>query len=341
MKENRCGLGLSRVNINIISSSSPSNIHFIINSPSGKIPREDEVRIRNASLAQKIPIMTTLRAAQATTRDLSSMRALAAPGLTPERRLAMQEAFGTPPLADYGLSEVPGHAAHGVDEPEAKMLTTEGRPFEGTEIRILGCLIEKQATNPETYPLTLNALVLACNQKTSREPVMNLSPGQVGQSLRALEGQGFTRLVMGSRADRWEHRVDKALELVPAQVILTGLLFLRGPQTVNELLTRSGRMHDFEVSTVLPAHGHPFHDLAGRADDIARHHDERLDILRNVGRSELHLGTVAEFMRYLFKERAWGDMAESETFAHLEHLRLLGEATVTEVDGLLAYAIND
>ncbi|MFJ2333602.1 YceH family protein [Pseudomonas helleri] len=115
-----------------------------------------------------------------------------------------------------------------------------------TEIRILGSLIEKQATNPETYPLTLNALVLACNQKTSREPVMNLTQGQVGQSLRALEGQGFTRLVMGSRADRWEHKVDKALELVPAQVVLLGLLFLRGPQTLNELLTRSNRMHDFE-----------------------------------------------------------------------------------------------
>lgn len=114
------------------------------------------------------------------------------------------------------------------------------------EVRILGCLIEKKATSPETYPLTLNALVTACNQKTSREPVMNLTQGQVGQSLRALEGRGLTRLVMGSRADRWEHRVDKALELVPAQVILSGLLFLRGPQTVNELLTRSNRMHDFE-----------------------------------------------------------------------------------------------
>ena len=75
---------------------------------------------------------------------------------------------------------------------------------------------------------------------------MNLSPGQVGQSLRALEGRGFARLVMGSRADRWEHRVDKVLELVPAQVVLMGLLFLRGPQTLNELLTRSARMHDFE-----------------------------------------------------------------------------------------------
>ncbi|AKT30696.1 DUF480 domain-containing protein [Pseudomonas syringae pv. actinidiae] len=117
-----------------------------------------------------------------------------------------------------------------------------------TEVRILGCLIEKQATNPETYPLTLNALVIACNQKTSRDPVMNLTQGQVGQSLRALEGRGLTRLVMGSRADRWEHKVDKGLELVPAQVILTGLLLLRGPQTVSELLTRSNRMHDFEDS---------------------------------------------------------------------------------------------
>ncbi|WP_339545168.1 YceH family protein [Pseudomonas sp. RA_35y_Pfl2_P32] len=124
--------------------------------------------------------------------------------------------------------------------------STEDLRLSSTELRILGCLIEKQATSPETYPLTLNAVVIACNQKTSREPVMNLSQGQVGQSLRALEGRGFTRLVMGSRADRWEHRLDKALELVPAQVILSGLLFLRGPQTVNELLTRSGRMHDFE-----------------------------------------------------------------------------------------------
>ncbi|QQX56809.1 YceH family protein [Pseudomonas chlororaphis] len=126
--------------------------------------------------------------------------------------------------------------------------SSEQLQLSSTELRILGSLIEKQATSPETYPLTLNALVIACNQKTSREPVMNLTQGQVGQSLRALENRGFARLVMGSRADRWEHRLDKALELVPAQVALAGLLFLRGPQTVNELLTRSGRMHDFEDS---------------------------------------------------------------------------------------------
>lgn len=119
-------------------------------------------------------------------------------------------------------------------------------PLTTVEARVLGCLIEKQATTPEVYPLTLNALVLACNQKTSREPLMNLTAGQVGQGLRSLEGRGLTRLVMGSRADRWEHRADKALELVAAQVVLIGLLLLRGPQTVNELLTRSSRMYAFE-----------------------------------------------------------------------------------------------
>jgi uncharacterized protein YceH (UPF0502 family) len=119
-------------------------------------------------------------------------------------------------------------------------------PLTVAEARALGCLIEKQTTTPEAYPLTLNALVLACNQKTSREPVLNLSPGQVGQALRSLEGRQLARLVMGSRADRWEHRADKGLELVAAQVALISLLLLRGPQTVNELLTRSSRMHDFE-----------------------------------------------------------------------------------------------
>ena len=122
------------------------------------------------------------------------------------------------------------------------------------EARVLGCLIEKQLTTPEAYPLTLNALMLACNQKTSREPVLNLTAGQVGQALRSLEGREMARLVMGSRADRWEHRADKALELVAAQVVLIGLLLLRGPQTINELLTRSSRMHDFDDAEQVQHH---------------------------------------------------------------------------------------
>lgn len=137
------------------------------------------------------------------------------------------------------------------DEPQAPV---SPEPLNAIEARILGCLIEKQALTPESYPLTLNALVTACNQKTSREPVMQLTSGQIGQQLRALEGRGLLRLVMGSRADRWEHRVDRALELVQAQTTLIGLLLLRGPQTLNELLTRSSRMHDFEDSEQLLHH---------------------------------------------------------------------------------------
>jgi uncharacterized protein YceH (UPF0502 family) len=133
------------------------------------------------------------------------------------------------------------------DQPDSQASSPLGdEPLNSSEARVLGCLIEKQATTPESYPLTLNAVVLASNQKTSREPLMNLTQGQVGQSLRSLEGRGLTRLVMGSRADRWEQRCEKTLELVPAQVILTGLLLLRGPQTLNELQTRSQRMHDFD-----------------------------------------------------------------------------------------------
>ena len=133
------------------------------------------------------------------------------------------------------------------DHTETESATESGAPLlTPIEGRILGSLIEKQATTPETYPLTLNALVLACNQKTSREPVMNLEPGQVGQALRKLEGRGLTRLVMGARADRWEHQAGKALELIPPQLALLTLLLLRGPQTVSELFTRSGRLHPFE-----------------------------------------------------------------------------------------------
>lgn len=114
------------------------------------------------------------------------------------------------------------------------------------EARIVGSLIEKQLTTPETYPLTLNALVLACNQKTSREPLMNLEPGAVGNALRKLESRQWVRHVSGARAERWEHTAERVLDLIKAQRVLLGLLLLRGPQTLNELLTRSERMHAFE-----------------------------------------------------------------------------------------------
>lgn len=98
------------------------------------------------------------------------------------------------------------------------------------------------------------------------------------------------------------------------------------------------RMHGIEgVTKVLPAHGHPFDDLGGRAKAIRRHHEHRLDVIRSAA-GELQTGTVPQFMQRLFSERSWGNMAESETFAHLEHLRVLGELTAGQRDGQTVFS---
>lgn len=113
------------------------------------------------------------------------------------------------------------------------------------EARVLGCLVEKAALTPESYPLTLNAAVVACNQKTSREPVLELDPGQVGHALRTLEDKGLVKVVHGSRALRYEHRADEGLRVTPEQRALLALLLLRGPQTLAELYARSERLWRF------------------------------------------------------------------------------------------------
>lgn len=127
--------------------------------------------------------------------------------------------------------------------------------LDATEARIIGCLIEKQATTPETYPLTLNAIVVACNQKSSRDPVMDLELGKVGHTVRELETKGLVAATLGARASRYEHRFDSIYDVRPRQRALLALLMLRGPQTVNELYARSERLSDFpdaaEVSSVL------------------------------------------------------------------------------------------
>lgn len=113
------------------------------------------------------------------------------------------------------------------------------------EARVLGALMEKERTTPEAYPLTQNALISACNQKSSREPVMNLSPGEVGHTLRALEGRGLLRTESGSRSERFAQLLGRELGLNDKRQALVALLLLRGPQTVNELLSRSARLADF------------------------------------------------------------------------------------------------
>jgi uncharacterized protein YceH (UPF0502 family) len=113
------------------------------------------------------------------------------------------------------------------------------------EARVLGCLVEKEATTPEQYPLTENSVLLACNQKTSRDPVMELSAGEVGHALRRMEERRLLRSVHGSRAQRYEHRLADAYAVTRAQQALLALLLLRGPQTAPELLQRCERVQRF------------------------------------------------------------------------------------------------
>jgi len=113
------------------------------------------------------------------------------------------------------------------------------------EARLLGCLIEKEATTPETYPLTVNAAQAAANQKTARDPVMALDAGAVNHALRQLEQKGLAKQVFSSRAERYEHRTAAFFGIPQQQVALLGLLALRGAQTVHELLARAERLCRF------------------------------------------------------------------------------------------------
>ncbi|ESY44195.1 YceH family protein [Mesorhizobium sp. RSR380A] len=110
------------------------------------------------------------------------------------------------------------------------------------EARVLGCLIEKKELTPDVYPLTLNAALAAANQKTAREPVMALEPTEVHRTLKLLEQKGLVRQMFGSRVERYEHQMAQRFSLTRPQTAVIGLLLLRGPQTVHELLARAERM---------------------------------------------------------------------------------------------------
>jgi len=115
------------------------------------------------------------------------------------------------------------------------------------EVRVLGCLLEKQRTTPDQYPLSLNALRLAANQTTSRDPVTDYDEAAIRKALETLGDRGWTRLASGpgSRAAKFRHLLDDALQLAPPQLALLAVLMLRGPQTAAELRSRSERLHAF------------------------------------------------------------------------------------------------
>jgi uncharacterized protein YceH (UPF0502 family) len=128
---------------------------------------------------------------------------------------------------------------------------------DAVEIRILGCLVEKQRTTPDVYPLTLNALRLACNQSTNRDPVVSYDQEMIRTALARLSRKGWARLAsgQGSRVVKYRHLLDEALGVTPGQLAVLAVLMLRGAQTPGELKGRTERMYPFaalrEVQAVL------------------------------------------------------------------------------------------
>ena len=124
-------------------------------------------------------------------------------------------------------------------------------PLTPAEARVLGTLMEKARTVPDSYPLSLNAVVSGCNQKTSREPLMNVSDAQAQEALDALKLLSLVFESSGSRVARWEHNFQRGIGVPDQSAVLLGLLMLRGPQTAGELRIHSERWHRFaDISSV-------------------------------------------------------------------------------------------
>jgi uncharacterized protein len=133
------------------------------------------------------------------------------------------------------------------------------------EVRVLGALIEKGITTPEYYPLSLNALVNACNQKSSRDPVMELSEADVRTALFEMEQLGLVRVLSDARVSKFEQLAYGKLSLGRPEIAVLGLLFLRGPQTPAELRARAERMYTFDDTTGVTA---ILDRLAGREEPL-------------------------------------------------------------------------
>lgn len=139
------------------------------------------------------------------------------------------------------------------------------------QLRVIGSLVEKEATVPDTYPMTLKGLQTACNQKNNREPVTDLDSHVVQRALDELKALGLVRFVHashGARTTKYRHVLDERLRLSPGELALLAVLFLRGPQTLNELRTRTERAHAFDDLDQVEA---TLEDLADRDEPLVVH----------------------------------------------------------------------
>lgn len=167
-------------------------------------------------------------------------------------------------------------------QPDAMVDVPEVLDLTAPQARVLGCLIEKQATTPDVYPLTLKALTTACNQSTNRDPVVDYDPQLVETTTLALKAKGLARVVhpaSGERATKYRHVADEALGLAPPELAVVCVLLLRGAQTLSELKARTERIHAFgsvgDVESTLEELSRRERPIVARVDRAPGHKEDR------------------------------------------------------------------
>jgi len=195
------------------------------------------------------------------------------------------------------------------------------------ETRVLGCLIEKELTTPEYYPLSLNALTNACNQKSNRDPIMILEDEDV---VRALESLRFNQLAIvsadGGRVAKYRHLLSEKMQLVPAELALLCELLLRGPQTVGELRTRCERMQSFAD---LAAVEETLHELLERQPPLVT------KLAKQPGRKEARFA-------HLFSGEPTASAADFSPPPEAARLRVMAEnERITKLEGDVAELRNE
>jgi uncharacterized protein len=203
--------------------------------------------------------------------------------------------------------------------------------LDAVELRVLGCLVEKQRTTPDQYPLSLNSLRLACNQATNRDPVVDYDEATVRGAIDRLSRRGLVRLASGpgSRVAKYRHLLDEELGRVPSQIALLAVLMLRGPQTPGELKARVERLYPYgsvdEVQRALDALAD-----AGLAERLPRRPGQSQDRWRHL------LGGEADGVAEPQPERSTDLESVSQTQSPLEERVARLEEQVAELQRALA-----